>query len=83
MNIKQVKELQQIFIDTKDWEEVSKIQYQIDNIPESEKNEPPKFQLWFRVALMEYALRMLDTWATEILWMGEKLKNIEKENKNV
>ena len=83
MNIKQLKELQQIFIDTKDWEEVSKIQYQIDNILDSEKNEPPKLELWFRVALMEYGLRMLDTWATEILWMGEKLKNIEKENKNV
>jgi len=79
MNIKQLKELQQIFIDTEEWEEVSKIQYQIDTIPESEKHKIPKFQLWFRVALMEYEFRMLNTWATEILWLGEKLKNIEKK----
>jgi len=81
MDIKQLKELQQIFIESKDWEEVSKIQYQIDNLPE--ENEPKGLETWFRVALTEHAFRMLDTWATEILWMGEKLKNIEKEKKNV
>ena len=82
MDIKQLKELQQIFIESKDWEEVSKIQYQIDNFPE-EENEFKGLELWFRVALMEHAFMMLDTWATELLWMGEKLKNIEKEKKNV
>lgn len=83
MNIKKLKEVQEIFIEAEDWEEVSKIQHQIDNLPEHEKNKPKPLEKWFRLALMEYACRDLHTWATEVLWMGKKLKNIEEDNKNV
>lgn len=79
-DLKQMKKLQQIFIDAEDWEEVSKIQYEIDSI---EEFKVPKIEPWFRLALLQYGFRMLDTWASEILWIGKKLENIEKEKKNV
>ncbi len=46
LNRNQLTNLQQIFIEEKDWGEVSKIQYYIDNLP-PDKNKV-RLECWFQ-----------------------------------
>jgi len=49
-----LKQVQQAFIDGQEWEEVSRIQFDIDELQlAKERSKPWRMELWFRVALYE------------------------------
>jgi len=82
MKITQLKQLQDIFIEGKEWNEVSKIQYEIDKLPESEKHEPVVFETWFKVMLMENFFKNLSETANEIIQIGKLIEDIDRRKKN-
>lgn len=67
--------LRNIFIDEKDWIEVSKIQYDIDNIviPKPE----PVLETWFKVEFSKFLLEMMLLRLDEIINMDvdEKMED--------
>jgi len=87
MQIDEIKErlrilrnVQQAFVDEKDWIEASRIQYDIDELLQAEAREkkPWKMELWFRIALMELALKLLKADVSKIIYSlewQEELKN--------
>ena len=78
MEITELQKLQDIFIEEQDWEEVSKIQYEIDNFPEHKKIKPIEFELWFRILIMENFLKTITNLAEEILEIGNIIQEAEK-----
>lgn len=72
MAIKQLKELQDIFIQDEDWEEVSKIQYEIDCLPPSEQRE--QFEVWFMIALDQFCLKLYDEYLSKVIELAELYK---------
>lgn len=74
MGIKQLQKLQEIFIQEKDWEEVSKIQYEIDCLPPSEQRE--QFEVWFMIALDQFYLKLYDDYLIQVI----ELAKLYKEN---
>lgn len=50
-----LKQVQQTFIDCEEWTEVSKVQFDIDELKrQRERVKPWKPELWFQVALWEH-----------------------------
>lgn len=78
MKITELKKLQKIFIEARDWDEVSNIQYQIDTLPESEKVEPVHFEPWFKLMIMENFLNNLNQITGAILEAGRVIEEAEK-----
>jgi hypothetical protein len=78
VEITELQKLQDIFIEEQDWEEVSKIQYEIDNLPEDKKIKPVEFELWFRILVMENFLKTVSNLAEEILEIGNIIQEAEK-----
>ena len=72
MSIKQLKELQEIFIQDEDWKEVSKIQYEIDCLPASEQRE--QFEVWFMIALDQHSLKLYDEYLSKVIELAELYK---------
>lgn len=72
MSIKQLQKLQEIFIQDEDWEEVSKIQYEIDCLPQSERRE--QFEVWFMIALDQFCLKLYDDYLTKVIELAELYK---------
>jgi hypothetical protein len=86
MQIDEIKErlrilrnVQQTFIDVEEWYEVSKIQFDIDELVVLEaKAKRPKIEFWFKVAFMEFAFRQLQGDLAKIIYRlewEEKLRN--------
>jgi hypothetical protein len=65
MSIKELQELQTIFIQDEDWEEVSKIQYEIDSLSPSEQRQ--QFEPWFIIALDQYCLKLYDEYLSKLI----------------
>ena len=82
MIITELKKLQEIFIEAKDWDEVSNIQYQIDELPPSEQFEPILFETWFKVMIMENFFKNLSETANEIIQIGKLIQDIERRKEN-
>lgn len=78
MKITELKQLQEIFIEAGDWDEVSNIQYKIDGLPPSEKIEPVYFETWFKIMLMENLFNSLREMAGAILEAGKIIEESEK-----
>jgi hypothetical protein len=52
-----LKTVQQTFIDCEEWTEVSKVQFDIDELKsQKERAKPWKPELWFQVALWEHVV---------------------------
>ena len=75
MTIKQLQEIQKIFIQDEDWEEVSKIQYEIDNLPESEKQE--QFEVWFMLALDQHYFKLTNDYLNKVIELAKKYEGEE------
>lgn len=69
MTIKQLQKIQEIFIQDEDWEEVSKIQYEIDCLPPSEQRE--QFEVWFMIALDQFCLKLYDDYLSKVIELAE------------
>lgn len=72
MTIKELQKLQDIFIQEKDWEEVSKIQYEIDCLSPSEQRE--QFEPWFMIALDQFYLKLYDDYLNKVIELAELYK---------
>ena len=52
-----LKNLQKIFIEAKDWEEVSRIQYELDSLSTPQKEQ--KIEPWFQLILLKKTLEII------------------------
>jgi len=74
----QLIDARQMFEDVGDWEEVSKLQYEIDNLP-IEKEEP-KLEPWFLAALAHHTIKMMRRQLANDIHMMRKLIRLEEED---
>jgi len=52
-----LQNLQKIFIEAKDWEEVSRIQYELDSLSTPQKEQ--KIEPWFQLILLKKTLEII------------------------
>jgi hypothetical protein len=74
MSIKELQDVQAIFIQDKDWEEVSKIQYEMDSLSPSEQRQ--QFEPWFIIALDQYCLKLYDEYLSKLI---EAIQNYKEK----
>lgn len=75
-----LKEVQQAFIDDKDWLEVSKVQFDIDELHLAKARAmQPRIELWFRVAFMQWWFDRLQALINKDIYVLKTLLRVKGE----
>jgi len=74
--IEQLKEAQKIFIDAKDWEEVSRLQYEIDHLlTKGEGEKPKRLELWMVIHIQRMILHHMASVLKSLNKLDKELEN--------
>lgn len=65
-----------IFEEIEDWNEVSKIQFEIDSLPKP-KGPEPKIETWFKAVLFNYYIKTLRSEISEDLYKMRVIKRMK------
>lgn len=86
MDIKKLRDTQQIFIEAEDWQEVSRIEYEISTLEEIQKNLKPKKEFkiepWFRIAMFDYFIKLLNVEISQIIYVCKRLIKEDEDGNN-
>jgi len=69
-----LKNLQKIFIEAKDWEEVSRIQYELDSLSTPQKEQ--KIEPWFQLILLKKILEIIMYFIAMDIYMMKILEKV-------
>jgi hypothetical protein len=73
LSVQELKNLQQIFIEQQDWDEVSKIQFRLDTKEPAKKKY--QFEDWFRAAWAQYVLEETNSFLNVLIYYLERRMN--------
>ena len=73
-----LQNLQKIFIEAEDWEEVSKIQYELDSLPTPQKEQ--KLEPWFQLIILKKSLEMIKYLLAMDIYAMKILEKVRDDN---